>query len=416
MDTRETTRIQELEAKVAELTSLVERLAAPADADAEEAHEPVTTSRRRMFKLAGAAALGAVGASAASAMPAAADNGISLLGAANSTANVTRVLYTGTAGTSSAFVFGAGSWGSNFSVRPAALAGFTDTTAGAPANGIYGFTSNANGSGVVGLNSASNGKGVSGECTNGQGVYGKGSTGVYADGTTYGIQANATGASGLGVWGNGTFSGLFATSASGYALNASVTGKASVYLQPNNNFFGTSPKVPVRNRTDAHLAGELESIDGELWFCVADGTPGTWRKLTGPTVAGGYHAITPTRVYDSRAASPAQGALGAGGNKTISVKDGRDLTTGNVVTADLIPAGATAVTANVTVVNTVGGGFLTINPGGNTTVTAATVNWSETGQILNNGVSLTLNANREVTAIAGGGTTDFVIDVTGYFL
>jgi hypothetical protein len=91
-----------------------------------------------------------------------------------------------------------------------------------------------------------------------------------------------------------------------------------------------------------------------------------------------------------------------------------------VVSADVVPAGATAISCNVTVVNTVGGGFLTVNPGGNLTVGGATVNWFATGQILNNGVIVQINSTtREVTVIAGGTTgtrTDFVIDVTGYFI
>ena len=42
------------------------------------------------------------------------------------------------------------------------------------------------------------------------------------------------------------------------------------------------------------------------------------------------------------------------------------------------------------------------------------INWSATGQILNNGLNLTLNALREITVICGGGgSTDFVIDVSG---
>ena len=91
---------------------------------------------------------------------------------------------------------------------------------------------------------------------------------------------------------------------------------------------------------------------------------------------------------------------------------------GAVVTADVIPAGATAITANVTVVNTVQSGFLTVNPGGTTDINAATVNWFASGQILNNGVTLTISATRQVTVIAGGtdaSSTHFVIDVTGYF-
>ena len=102
----------------------------------------------------------------------------------------------------------------------------------------------------------------------------------------------------------------------------------------------------------------------------------------------------------------------------MSVRDRRSTVDGVVALADFVPAGATAIAANVTVVNTVGAGFLTANPAGVHEINAATINWSATGQILNNGVILTLDAARELNVIAGGGasaSTDFVIDVTGYY-
>jgi hypothetical protein len=128
----------------------------------------------------------------------------------------------------------------------------------------------------------------------------------------------------------------------------------------------------------------------------------------------------PSRVYDSRLGTPAPGGpLLVGNNRLVSVKDRRALDTGAVVGADIVPPGSTAVTANLTVVDTVGSGFLTVNPGGNLTISAATINWTESGQILNNGVNLTLGALRDVTVLAGGvgsSSTQFVIDITGYYL
>jgi len=88
-----------------------------------------------------------------------------------------------------------------------------------------------------------------------------------------------------------------------------------------------------------------------------------------------------------------------------------------VTVPNLVPPGATAVAYNFTVTNTVGAGFLTLNPGGNTTVTSSAINWSTSGQILTTGSLVSVNANREVTVIAGGpGATDFLLDVVGYYL
>jgi hypothetical protein len=171
-------------------------------------------------------------------------------------------------------------------------------------------------------------------------------------------------------------------------------------------------------RADAHRLGQIVCDSaGDVWLCVVAGTPGTFRKLGGASTAGSFHALAPGRVYDSRAAAPQQGTIGGAANRTISVADKRDPATGAVTVANFVPAGATAVAANVTVVSQTGSGFLTINPGGTTTVDSSTINWSAPGQILANGVTLTLNANREITVVAGGGgSTDFLIDVSGYYL
>ncbi len=170
-------------------------------------------------------------------------------------------------------------------------------------------------------------------------------------------------------------------------------------------------------RTDAHVRGEIINDNtGTLWLCVADGTPGTWRQLASPTAAGAFHAISPVRVYDSRVPMPIPGPLAGGANRTISVADGRSVDSGAVTTADVVPAGATAVFANVTISDTQGAGFLAVNPGGVNTVSASAINWSATGQIVANGLALALNANRELTVIAGGGSTNFVVDINGFYL
>lgn len=173
---------------------------------------------------------------------------------------------------------------------------------------------------------------------------------------------------------------------------------------------------PTRSRAAVRNAIDVDRT-GRLWHCVATGTPGTWRQLSGPDTAGAFHAITPTRVYDTRAAAPSPGRLVAGESRQVSVADGRDLTTGAVTVSGLVPDGATAITCNVTVVATAGAGFVTVNPGGVTTVSAATVNWSAAGQILNNGVVAAIATDRTVTMVVGGtgASTDVVIDVTGYF-
>jgi hypothetical protein len=172
--------------------------------------------------------------------------------------------------------------------------------------------------------------------------------------------------------------------------------------------------------TGFHFAGEVVANADGVFYCVATGTPGTWRKLAGPASAGAFHAVTPTRVYDSRAPLPHTGiimSLATFNTRTLSVADGRD-GSGNVTVPNLVPAGATAVAANVTVTGTIGGfGYLAINPGGNFVEAGSTINWFADGQTLANGVILTLNNSRQITVICnGGGATQFLVDISGYYL
>ena len=156
---------------------------------------------------------------------------------------------------------------------------------------------------------------------------------------------------------------------------------------------------------------------GALWYCVTSGAPGTWRQVSSANSAGTYHPVTPGRVYDSRCPAPSPGPIQTGGVRLLSVAAQRDLETGAVIDPNFVPANATAVFANVAVVDTVASGFLTINPGGITTIGASTINWGTGGQIQANGVSLTLDNARQITVVVGGpGSTDFLIDIFGYWL
>ncbi|MCE9621218.1 MAG: hypothetical protein K8R99_02615 [Actinomycetia bacterium] len=204
-----------------------------------------------------------------------------------------------------------------------------------------------------------------------------------------------------GVWGHVVGSLGFGVVAEG--------GAAQLRLYPVSG--NTAPSA------GNHVVGEVVANDSGAYYCVAMGSPGTWRKIAGTASAGTFHAITPTRVYDSRAAAPTPGLLATGSNRTVSVADGRN-SAGAVVTSNIVPAGATAVMANVTVTGTVGGfGYLAINPGGNVVEGASTINWFGEGQTLANGVGLTLNTNRQITVICnGGGSTHFIVDIAGYYL
>jgi hypothetical protein len=189
------------------------------------------------------------------------------------------------------------------------------------------------------------------------------------------------------------------------------TGGAGAY---GGEFFGGLAEVRLRpggaapiTLTNAHKAGELYSDEtGTLWLCVLDGTPGTWRELSGTTSSGSFHAISPKRVYDSRTA-PA-GKLAAGEDRTISVA------TSNGVEA--IPTGATAVAMTFTVTDTEGsGGFVAVRPAGTPYEGTSSINWFGPGQNLATTVISALGGDRQLNLWDGVAATHVVVDITGFY-
>lgn len=283
--------------------------------------------------------------------------------------------------------------------------------------------------GVIGIGLAATAAGVAGTSALGVGVHGTGTIGVFGLGVdatspgVFGASTDGTGVTGSsnngpGVHGLGVTA--FTADGSDYGYTMASASRAAMLLSSDG--YSTDPdRIAPPARSDAHFRGELDvDVDGGLWWCIESGAPGVWRQLAGPSTAGAFHAITPGRVYDSRVATPGPIApLAAGTSRTVSVADRRTVSSGAIDLGGFVPVGATAIAANITVVETVGAGFLTANPGGVTTISAATINWSESGQILNNGVTLTLDGQRRLNVIAGGGAgaaTHFVVDVSGYYL
>ncbi len=126
-----------------------------------------------------------------------------------------------------------------------------------------------------------------------------------------------------------------------------------------------------------------------------------------PPAGGALYTVPPCRIVDTRLAPGPSG--------------GPSLTPGAARTFRLagscgIPATATSVAVNVTVVGPGAAGHLSLYPDGSTPSGTSTVNF-RTGQTRANNAVLTLGASGGVTALAAipSGKTDFVLDVTGYF-
>jgi hypothetical protein len=138
--------------------------------------------------------------------------------------------------------------------------------------------------------------------------------------------------------------------------------------------------------------------------------------LSEVVTSGEYTPLVPVRVCDSRAgnlsklsgpsaqcngAGNAGSTISGGGTKVISVA-------GNFG----VPANATAVILNVTMVNPAAPGYLTVYPTGASVPTASNVNYAA-GEIVPNLVEVGTGTNGRVSFFASS-QSDIVVDVEGY--
>lgn len=333
-----------------------------------------TTSRRGLFgRGAGAAAAAAVGGIAVSSRASAANGDSLVIGAGN----------TGTATTEL-------TGGSTIHVQDGTSAGNAS---------LYGVSSTDTRIGVRGDSSGVSGRGVSGLSTGngGAGVYGE-SNGAPAGTGVIGVSDSASGVvgrstNGVGVVGEGTEWDLYADQSGRIGMAATAVGT-------------TTPGI----------AGTLaRNTDGSLWYCYA---PGRWQRLAGPATGGGFHPITPVRVFDSRVPSfPDSGVFLPSSQRDISVANGRNGTSGAITTPNAVPPGATAVTFNATAVQTTEPSYLSVVPGGVGTTDTSTVNWVGPGETVANASLSRLGGDRQLRLIAGPyGSFHAVIDITGYYV
>ena len=246
---------------------------------------------------------------------------------------------------------------------------------------------------------------------NGAGLDGYGGTGVRGTGfsSTAGASTGVAGTGDAGVRGSGAIIGVSGIGSGPAAFGVGATGTRAALLLAS----ATGSQPP--NRTDAHSAGEIDiDANGTTWLCVKDGTPGTWRKIGGSNTSGAFHAISPVRAFDSRWTGNTR-LSASSSSKVVSVADAHDLN-GIVTTADVVPAGATAIAYNLTVTRTSGQGFLSANPGDATAITSSSINWFGENQDIANGLIVALDGSRQIKVFfGGGGSTDFIVDVTGYY-
>jgi acetyl esterase/lipase len=123
----------------------------------------------------------------------------------------------------------------------------------------------------------------------------------------------------------------------------------------------------------------------------------------------GYYTVTPCRLLDTR------GPAGPAGGPALAAGAARQLTAGGSCG---VPAEATAVAANVTLVAPSADGFLTAYPAGGQRPPTSTVNAAR-GQTRANGAIVPLAGMPPALTVfyggAAGAQADVVVDVVGYF-
>ncbi len=300
---------------------------------------------------------------------------------------------------------------------------YNGTTANDDGAGVYGNATSDGASGVRGDATGEDGHGVFGSSSEGAGVYGTttftsgyavhgkidvAGTGVYGESTdsdsqgVYGEHKGEGTRGGVGVRGKSDRgAGVIAT---GTTADVIASGRGNLRFSPE----GAETIAPDSTGTMGTIARDT---DGALWYCYA---ADAWQKIGGAGTSGSFHPIAGVRVYDSRFET--DGRFSGGENRTISVADARSVTDYSVSVADVVPAGAAAVTGNVVAIGPDANGFLAINPGGTSTITASTLNFTA-GQNIANGATFVLNDNRQIECVFGpGASSHMALDITGYFI
>jgi streptogramin lyase len=156
------------------------------------------------------------------------------------------------------------------------------------------------------------------------------------------------------------------------------------------------------NRVAVKLAG-----DGTVSIFLSDGNADVIVDVNGwfGTSSGGagvlYHGVVPARIYDSRGAG--QSMLGPDSTRAIQIRGEGG-----------VPTGATAVVSNVAVTDSNIGSVMIIYPSDVARPTASDLNWP-TGATIPNLVVVAIGADGKVAFYNALGSTNFVVDVSGWF-
>jgi len=370
--------------------------------------DAVEHSRRTFFSRTAMAAAAAAVTGVAIAHEAKAANGDTMLVGTSHTASATTTI----SGGGSLVVTGGNS---------TTVAGYATSISGVNTSGVGVAGSATSGVGVAG--STGNGIGVVGQATDDYGTAVRGEAigsgvvgvGVYVAGTSArGMSAISDGDNAVAVYGWHFGTGNPGTGVVGISdTGIGVIGYGSTvdFHADGTGRVLLSSAGAVGPTTTGDRGTIARDASGNFWTAVADDT---WRKVSGPGTAGALHLLaSPTRVYDSRV------------GKTPAVGTKAPLTSGSrsidcTANSSGVPATARGVIVNVTVLWSSASGYVAITPGGAGDTGTSNANspgiGGKTASLAIVACGTGARAGKIDVSAGPGGSFDFIVDVTGYFL
>jgi hypothetical protein len=162
--------------------------------------------------------------------------------------------------------------------------------------------------------------------------------------------------------------------------------------------------VTVKLSGTGTLSAVYKAPNGRTTHLILDVTGYYLDNLNGAR----FVAVAPGRRMDTRGPAPQEGLTGA-----FSANNARTLV---IEPYQGVPANATAITGNLTVVGQTRAGFVSMTPVADDTPDTSTLNFP-LGDVRANGVTGPLSGSGSVGLVykASGGLTHLILDITGYF-
>jgi hypothetical protein len=204
--------------------------------------------------------------------------------------------------------------------------------------------------------------------------------------------------------------GITAVAVNLTVTNAKSGGYVTAYYDGDSSRPGVSNVNFSAGQTVANYAVVSVGADGKIdLYNSSGGTVDLIADVSGyflPAKASGYTGLpAPVRLLDTHTAT-------GGHDAPVTPNHPVTVTVGGV---DGLPAGITAVAANITVANATGGGYVTAWPAGGAQPAVSNVNFGA-GQVIANAANISVAANGRIElAYNGTGSIRLVVDVYGYY-